>query len=105
MNKIRKGDQVIVRAGNDKGKRGSVTAVNGDQVTVEGLNVKRKTKRPNPQAGEPGGFADHEMPIHASNLSLVISDEGKATRVGFRRLDDNRKVRFFKHNGEAVSGD
>lgn len=100
--KIRKNDSVILLAGDDKGKRGKVLRVAGDKVVVEGLNIAHKTRRPNPQAGESGGVIEQEMPIHMSNVALVIADEGKAARVGFKRLDDGRKVRFFKRDGEVV---
>lgn len=111
MNKIRKNDHVIIRSGNHKGKRGKVSEVRGDKVIVEGLNVARKTKRPNPQANEEGGFVDLEMPIHVSNVALTMEDEGKAMRIGFKKLKDESKsnsertVRYYKDSGEVVSGD
>jgi large subunit ribosomal protein L24 len=104
MRKIRKGDQVVVIAGRDKGKRGSVTAVTGDtHLLVAGINQVKKHARPNPMKNEPGGIVTKEMPIHASNVALWNPVTQKADRVGFRMLEDGRKVRFFKSNGELVA--
>jgi len=103
MRKIKKGDEVVVLAGRDKGKRGSVLRVLGDdQVVVENLNMVKRHTKPNPQRGEAGGILDKEMPMHLSNVALYNSDTGKADRVGFKVLEDGRKVRFFKSNGEVV---
>jgi len=103
MRKITKGDEVVVLAGRDKGKRGSVLRVLGDdQVVVENLNMVKRHTKPNPQRGEAGGILDKEMPMHLSNVALYNSDTGKADRVGFKVLEDGRKVRFFKSNGEVV---
>ena len=103
MRKITKGDEVVVLAGRDKGKRGSVLRVLGDdQVVVENLNMVKRHTKPNPQRGEAGGILDKEMPMHLSNVALYNSDTGKADRVGFKVLEDRRKVRFFKSNGEVV---
>ena len=102
MNKIRKNSQVIIVSGNHKGKRGKVSEVLGDSVVVEGLNMKHKTSRPDPQSGQAGGIVEKEAPIHASNVALVDPQTGKAARVGFKTLDDGRKVRIFKHSGETV---
>ncbi len=103
MRKIKKGDEVVVLAGRDKGKRGSVLRVLGDdRVVVENLNMVKRHTKPNPQRGEAGGILDKEMPMHLSNVALYNSDTGKADRVGFKVLEDGRKVRFFKSNGEVV---
>jgi large subunit ribosomal protein L24 len=96
MNKIRKGDDVIVTVGKDKGKRGT------DQVVVEGANVVKKHARPNPMKGINGGILEKEMPIHVSNVALFNGATQKADRVGFKVLEDGRKVRVFKSNGEVV---
>lgn len=103
MRKIKKGDEVIVLAGRDKGKRGSVLRVLGDdRVVVENLNMVKRHTKPNPQRAEAGGILDKEMPMHVSNVALYNSDVGKADRVGFKFLEDGRKVRIFKSNGEVV---
>ena len=107
MNKIKKGDEVVVIAGKDKGRRGPVTQVlpNG-RVLVEGINVVKKHQRPNPQAGITGGIVDKEMPLSVSNVMLFNPATSKGDRVGFRFEQDgegnSRKVRFFKSSGEAV---
>ena len=102
MNKIRKGDEVAVLTGKDKGKRGTVLRVDGDVVVVEGINRVKKHVRPNPMKGEVGGIVEKEMPIQASNVAVFNSATQKADRVGFKVLEDGRKVRVFKSNGEAV---
>jgi large subunit ribosomal protein L24 len=103
MQKIRKGDQVVVTTGKDKGKRGAVLrVVDTARVIVEGVNRVKRHTRPNPVKGQPGGILDKEMPIHISNIALFNPGTGKADRVGFRSLDDGRKVRFFKSNGEVT---
>lgn len=104
MKKIKKGDDVIVLTGKDKGKRGNVVTVlpDANRVLVENINVVKKHQKGNPQAGTPGGIIDKEMPIHVSNVALVNPATGKADRVGFKMLDDGRKVRCFKSNGEVV---
>ena len=102
MNKIRKGDEVAVLTGKDKGKRGTVLRVDGDVVVVEGINRVKKHVRPNPMKGEVGGIVEKEMPIQASNVAVFNSATQKADRVGFKVLEDGRKVRFFKSNGEVV---
>ncbi len=103
MEKIRKGDDVVVTTGKDKGKRGVVLNMVGDaKVLVEGINrVKRHTK-PNPMKGQVGGIVEKELPIDLSNVALFNAATGKADRVGFRTLDDGRKVRFYKATGEVV---
>jgi large subunit ribosomal protein L24 len=103
MRKIRKGDQVVVTTGKDKGKRGTVLRMLGDEkVVVENVNIAKKHVRPNPIRGEQGGIVDKEMPLHVSNVALYNPTTGKADRVGFKTLDDGRKVRVFKSNGEVV---
>jgi large subunit ribosomal protein L24 len=103
MQKIRKGDQVVVTTGKDKGKRGLVLRVLATgKVLVEGVNRVKRHTRPNPIKGQPGGIVDKEMPIHASNVALFNPATGKGDRVGVRSLDDGRKVRFFKSNGEVA---
>jgi large subunit ribosomal protein L24 len=103
MNKIRKGDGVIVLSGKDRGKRGVVLENVDDKVVlVEGVNkVKRHTK-PNPMKGIAGGILEKEMPINLSNVALYNEGTGRADRVGFKLLDDGRKVRIFRSNGEVV---
>jgi large subunit ribosomal protein L24 len=103
MNKIRKGDGVIVLSGKDRGKRGVVLENVDDKVVlVEGINkVKRHTK-PNPMKGIAGGILEKEMPINLSNVALYNEGTGRADRVGFKMLDDGRKVRIFRSNGEVV---
>ncbi len=103
MRKIRKGDQVIAIAGKDKGRRGTVLRVTDDStVVVEGINRIRKHVKPNPVKGEQGGIQDREMPIHVSNVALFNPVTQKADRVGIRVLEDGRRVRFYKSNGEVV---
>ncbi|MBL0142783.1 MAG: 50S ribosomal protein L24 [Betaproteobacteria bacterium] len=103
MKKIRKGDQVVVNTGKDKGKRGTVLRVlDTGKVVVEGINRVKRHTRPNPIKGQTGGIVDKEMPIQASNVALFNPATGKGDRVGFRVLDDGRKVRFFKSNGEVA---
>ena len=103
MSKIRKGDQVVVTTGKDKGKRGTVLRMVGDeQVVVENINIAKKHVRPNPMRGEQGGIVDKEMPLHISNVALYNPTTGKADRVGMKVLEDGRKVRVFKSNGEVV---
>ncbi len=102
MNKIRKGDQVIVLTGKDKAKRGTVLAVDGDKLVVEGVNVAKKHVKPNPMKGTQGGVVDKTMPIHVSNVALVDAN-GKPSRVGIK-VDDGKKVRFLKTTGATVVG-
>ena len=105
MRKIKKGDNVVVIAGRDKGKRGDVTRTLGiDRVVVAGVNqVKRHTK-PNPMRNQPGGIVSKEMPIHLSNVAIWNPVTQKPDRIGFRTLQDGRKVRFFKSNKEVLGG-
>jgi large subunit ribosomal protein L24 len=103
MNKIRKGDQVILNTGKDKGKRGTVLQVlSTGHVIVEGVNVAKKHTKPNPMKGVAGGIVDKEMPVDISNVALFNPATKKADRVGFKTLDDGRKVRVFKSSGEVV---
>ena len=100
--KIRKGDDVIVLAGKDKGKRGTVLQVLDDRVVVENVNLARKHVKPNPNVGEQGGIVEKEMPIHVANVAVYNPAADKGDRVGFKTLEDGRKVRVFKSNGEVV---
>ena len=103
MNKIRKGDGVIVITGKDKGKRGTVLSrVDDQRVVVEGINRAKKHTKPNPMKGQAGGIVEKEMPIHISNIALFNPATQKADRVGNKLLDDGRKVRVFRSNGEVV---
>ena len=103
MQRIRKGDEVVVISGRDKGKRGTVVRrVNAEFLVVEGVNRVKKHQRPNPMKGVTGGIVDKDMPIHVSNLALFNPATQKADRVGFKQLQDGRKVRVFKSNGEQV---
>ena len=102
MQRIKKGDEVIVIAGKDKGRRGSVLRVDAAGIVVENLNVAHKHQRPNPNAGVAGGIVDREQPLEPSKVALFNPTTQKADRVGFRKLADGRKVRFFKSNGEVV---
>jgi large subunit ribosomal protein L24 len=104
MEKIRKGDDVVVVTGKDKGKRGTVQGWVGDEhLLVEGINRAKKHVKPNPMKGQAGGILDKDMPIHVSNVALFNPATKKADRVGFKSLEDGRKVRVFKSNGELVN--
>lgn len=103
MQKIRKGDEVIVRVGKDKGKRGSVLRVYEDgRVLVENINRVKRHVRPNPTKNVTGGIVEQEAPLSGSNVALFNKAAGRGERVGFRTLDDGRKVRFFRRSGEVV---
>jgi large subunit ribosomal protein L24 len=102
MNRIRKNDQVIVIAGRDKGRKGAVTRVDGERVWVENVNVVKRHQKPNPAKGLQGGIIEKEMSLHISNVALLNTTTDKADRVGFRTLEDGRKVRYFKSNNEVV---
>lgn len=103
MQKIRKGDDVIVTTGKDKGKRGTVLRrVDDTHLLVEGINRAKKHQKPNPVKGQTGGIVDMDMPIDISNVALFNPQTQKADRVGFKTLEDGRKVRIFKSNGEVV---
>jgi len=101
-NRIKKGDQVVVIAGKDKGKRGDVVRVAGDKVVVSNINIIKRHTKPNPQAGQPGGVIEREAPIHVSNVMLFNPASGKGDRVGFKVLEDGRKLRVFRSSGEAI---
>ncbi|MEW8497250.1 MAG: 50S ribosomal protein L24 [Candidatus Thiodiazotropha taylori] len=101
--KIRKGDEVIVISGKDKGKRGTVVKMmDDDRLVVENVNMAKKHTKPNPNRGEPGGILYKEMPLHISNVALYNPATDKADRVGFKILEDGKKVRVFKSNQEVV---
>ena len=103
MEKIRKGDDVIVTAGKDKGKRGTVLRVVDDRhLVVEGVNRVKKHQRPNPMKNQTGGIVEKDMPIDISNVALFNPQTKKGDRVGFKLMDDGRKVRVFKSNGEMI---
>ena len=103
MNKIRKGDEVIVKSGKDKGRRGTVLEVFDDgRVIVEGINIAKKHVKPNPNIGEQGGIQDKAMPVEHSNLMVFNPKTKKGERVGFRIEDDGNKVRVFKQSGDVV---
>ena len=103
MNKFRKGDQVIVLAGRDKGKRGTIAArIDADHIVVEGVNIVKKHTKPNPMKGTTGGVVDKTMPIHQSNVAIFNPATGKADRVGVKLLEDGRKVRVFKSSGDEI---
>ncbi|MGD8514564.1 MAG: 50S ribosomal protein L24 [Granulosicoccaceae bacterium] len=103
MKKVKKGDQIQVLAGKDKGRRGTVIRVMpNDRVVVENINMIKRHTKPNPAMGAPGGIVEKEASLHISNVALVNPATDKADRVGFKQLDDGRKVRFFKSNGEVL---
>ena len=102
MRKIKKDDDVIVIAGKDKGNRGSVQSVSGDYLVVGGVNKVKKHMKPNPVKGTEGGIVEIEKPIHVSNVAIYNAAAKKADRVGFKVLEDGRKVRVFKSSGEAI---
>ena len=103
MNKIRKGDQVIVLTGRDKGKRGTVTQrIDDDLIVVEGVNIVKKHVKPNPMKGTTGGVVDKTMPINQSNVAIYNPATGKADRVGVKLLADGKKVRVYKSSGDEI---
>ncbi len=103
MNKIRKGDNVVVLSGRDKGRRGAVLQVLADgRVLVESVNVVKKHARGNPQAAKPGGIIDKEMPLPISKVAIWNPAAKKGDRIGFKTLADGKKVRYFKSNGEMI---
>jgi large subunit ribosomal protein L24 len=102
MNKIRKGDEVVVITGRDKGRRGTVTQLLTDRVVVENINMIKRHTKPNPQKNNPGGIVQREASIHISNVMLWNALANKGDRIGFKALADGRKVRFFKSNNEVV---
>jgi large subunit ribosomal protein L24 len=103
VSKIRKGDQVVVLSGKDKGRRGAVVQVlANDHVVVESVNMVKKHTRPNPQAGKQGGIIEREAPLPVSKVAIWNPASKKADRIGYRTLADGKKVRFFKSNGEVI---
>jgi large subunit ribosomal protein L24 len=103
MNKIRKGDQVIINTGKDKGKTGTVTQViDGKRVLVEGVNLAKKHAKPNPMRGIQGGIISKEMPLDISNVAIYNANTNQADKVGFKQLEDGRKIRVYKSNGESI---
>jgi large subunit ribosomal protein L24 len=101
-NRIKKGDQVVVNAGKDKGKQGEVVRVDGDRVVVSNVNIVKRHTKPNPQAGVAGGVVEREASIHISNVNVLNPASGKGERVGFKVLEDGRKLRVFRSSGEAL---
>jgi large subunit ribosomal protein L24 len=103
MKKIRKGDQVIVRSGRDKGRRGAVLQVLADgRVLIESVNMAKRHTKGNPQAGKPGGIIEKEVPLHVSKVALFNPTSKKGDRIGVKTLTDGKRVRFFKSNGEML---
>ena len=102
MNRIKKGDRVVVIAGKDKGKQGEVVTVDGDRVVVANVNMVKRHTKPNPQAGQPGGVIEREGSIHISNVMLFNPASGKGERIGIKKLEDGRKLRVFRSSGEAL---
>ena len=103
MNKIRKGDEVIVLTGRDKGKRGAVAQrVDADHLVVDGVNMVKKHVKPNPMKGTTGGVVDKTMPIHQSNVAIFNAASGKADRVGIKLLADGKKMRVYTSTGEEI---
>jgi large subunit ribosomal protein L24 len=102
MRRIRKGDQVVVLSGRDKGRQGTVVSVLGDEVVVENINRVKRHTRPNPQANHPGGIVEKDMPLPLCNVALFNPATKRAGRAGVRRLGDGRRVRYFKSNGEII---
>ena len=101
-NRIKKGDQVVVNAGKDKGKQGEVVRVDGDRVVVANVNIVKRHTKPNPQAGVAGGVVEREASIHISNVNVLNPASGKGERVGFKGLEDGRKLRVFRSSGEGL---
>ena len=102
MNRIRKGDQITVITGKNKGQKGEVLRVVGDRVFVQNMNLVKRHTKPNPHANQPGGIIEREASIHISNIQLVNPASGKGERLGFKVLADGRKVRVFRSTGEVV---
>ena len=101
-NRIKKGDQVVVNTGKDKGKQDEVVRVDGDRVVVANVNIVKRHTKPNPQAGVAGGVVEREASIHISNVNVLNPASGKGERVGFKVLEDGRKLRVFRSSGEAI---
>jgi large subunit ribosomal protein L24 len=102
MNRIRKGDRVLVITGKNKGQKGEVLRVAADRVVVQNINIIKRHTKANPQANQPGGVIEREAPIHISNVMLLNAATGKGERVGFKVLEDGRKLRVFRSSGEAI---
>jgi len=102
MQKLKQGDEVIVLIGKDKGKRGRISKFLHEKILVEGVNRVKKHQKPNPNAGIQGGIIEKEMPIHKSNVAIYNAASKKADKVGFKALDDGKKVRYFKSNNEII---
>ncbi|MEM7304045.1 MAG: 50S ribosomal protein L24 [Pseudomonadota bacterium] len=103
MNKFKKGDEVIVIAGKDKGRRGTIISVMKDgRILVDNINMVKKAQKPNPNQGIQGGIIDKEMPVDRSNIMMFNPQTGKGDKVGIKTLEDNSRVRYFKSNGEVV---
>ena len=102
MNNIRKGDEVIVITGKDKGRRGTVLRIEGDRIVVENVNVVKRHQKPNPARNVPGGIVDKEMSLHISNVMLFNPVTQKGDRVGVKALEDGRRVRIFRSNSEVI---
>tara|TARA_B100001057_G_scaffold239046_1_gene239306 strand:+ start:4340 stop:4654 length:315 start_codon:yes stop_codon:yes gene_type:complete len=103
MNKLKRDDEVIVVAGKDKGKRGTISKlVGGDRVIVAGVNLVKRHTKPNPNMGQPGGIVEREASLHISNVSIFNSETNKADRVGIKILEDGDKKRVFKSNGQDI---
>ena len=102
MNRIRKGDRVLVITGKNKGQKGEVLRVAADRVIVQNINIVKRHTKANPQANQPGGVIEREAPIHISNVMLLNAVTGKGERVGFKVLEDGRKLRMFRSSGEAI---
>lgn len=104
MNRIKEGDDIIVLAGKDKGRRGTVAKVMEDAVIVDGINMVKKHVKGNPQAGDPGGIQEKESPVHISNIGIFNPKKNKADRIGYRVTDAGKKERYFKSDNTAVDG-
>ena len=102
MNRIKKGDRVLVIAGKNKGLKGVVMRVGADRVVVENINIVKRHTKANPQANQPGGVIEREAPLHISNVMMLNAATGKGERVGFKVLEDGRKVRVFRSSGEEI---
>lgn len=104
MNRLKKGDRVVVIAGKNKGAQGNILRVDADRVYVENVNMVKRHTKPNPTANQPGGIVERESSIHASNVMLYNPSTKAGDRVGFKVLGDGKKVRVFRSNGEVVDG-
>ena len=102
MNRIKKGDQVVVIAGKDKGNQGEVLSVLGDKIVVSSVNVVKRHTKPNPQAGQPGGVLEREAPVHVSNVMLLNPATGKGERTATKVLENGKRIRVLRSSGEAI---